>query len=692
MHKRSGNGSAYDFQLSPPELPTMQVPRPAPRAADVSEPANRRPKSTIQRELNLSNALRLVILCAMLLLWHRLSAVHTSTGSSAMQAEPLAELSTAPPSEPEDTAEAKASQEADPPPDPPPLDLEEVGTPPPPPVPLQREEREESFRVAGRAVSPGDRLGTASGNALEPFILRKDVLRISLSACTSSDRMFSWHSTAKKAKRSKGGAGEKMVAEEEEEDDEADEGLDGMDGGEVAPIVSGAGCPLDGRLLQPVMKQLRSRRDGVEPRGIVVGWQRIRESPSDLPVYALLAPPEPVPSCDPACLSHGGLTGVLAGGAPPPSGRHLSSRTRLERRGVWPKKCRLSSCPEREAHASNLLALPGGHLLCAWFSGHEGSGDVSIALSRLPAGATQWEPGVRISGEAGRSAQNPVLFQDTSPTGNGTGRVHLLHTSQLAGKGQGTSEIWHLHSDDDGATWSPAVILTTEGFQRKGVFLRNQLLKQHFVKGRSEEEWLLPMYYTPGGLQTHHSALQWSTDRGYTWHTSPMSLPGQGLVQPTIVASAPGELTAFFRQRFEPNLFVSTSKDGGRSWTPGARTKFPSNNSGIQALRLASGAIVLVFNNIRTKIRRDPLSVALSTDGGKSWPYVRDIEVGGAADPASGKVRMLGYSYPSVVQTEDGAIHVSYTFNREAIKYVRITEEWIKTIEGSSGVFQGGWI
>eukprot|EP00854_Cymbomonas_tetramitiformis_P006840 gene6840-8170_t len=383
-----------------------------------------------------------------------------------------------------------------------------------------------------------------------------------------------------------------MVAEEEEEDDEADEGLDGMDGGEVAPIVSGAGCPLDGRLLQPVMKQLRSRRDGVEPRGIVVGWQRIRESPSDLPVYALLAPPEPVPSCDPACLSHGGLTGVLAGGAPPPSGRHLSSRTRLERRGVWPKKCRLSSCPEREvrnaaakpsrsidtiahdrstddflravdAHASNLLALPGGHLLCAWFSGHEGSG------------ATQWEPGVRISGEAGRSAQNPVLFQDTSPTGNGTGRVHLLHTSQLAGKGQeyaiavlavvlfgvphfgaccrhghlGTSEIWHLHSDDDGATWSPAVILTTEGFQRKGVFLRNQLLKQHFVKGRSEEEWLLPMYYTPGGLQTHHS--------------------------------------------------------------------------GIQALRLASGAIVLVFNNIRTKIRRDPLSVALSTDGGKSWPYVR---------------------------------------------------------------------
>ena len=35
------------------------------------------------------------------------------------------------------------------------------------------------------------------------------------------------------------------------------------------------------------------------------------------------------------------------------------------------------------------------------------------------------------------------------------------------------------------------------------------------------------------------------------------------------------------------------------------------------------------------------------------------------------------YSYPSVLQTSDGYIHITYTFNRETIKYVKFTESWI---------------
>lgn len=35
------------------------------------------------------------------------------------------------------------------------------------------------------------------------------------------------------------------------------------------------------------------------------------------------------------------------------------------------------------------------------------------------------------------------------------------------------------------------------------------------------------------------------------------------------------------------------------------------------------------------------------------------------------------YSYPSVLQTSDGYIHVTYTYNRETIKYVKFMESWI---------------
>ena len=35
------------------------------------------------------------------------------------------------------------------------------------------------------------------------------------------------------------------------------------------------------------------------------------------------------------------------------------------------------------------------------------------------------------------------------------------------------------------------------------------------------------------------------------------------------------------------------------------------------------------------------------------------------------------FSYPSVLQTGDGAVHVVYTYDRRTIKYKRVSEKWI---------------
>jgi predicted neuraminidase len=73
-------------------------------------------------------------------------------------------------------------------------------------------------------------------------------------------------------------------------------------------------------------------------------------------------------------------------------------------------------------------------------------------------------------------------------------------------------------------------------------------------------------------------------------------------------------------------------------------------------------------------MKMHPLSVALSRDDGITFPWVRDLEI--EFD------RFLEYTYPSVVQTPDGDIHITYTWSssrrRVAIRYVRITEEWVK--------------
>ncbi|KAK3240557.1 hypothetical protein CYMTET_49610 [Cymbomonas tetramitiformis] len=324
---------------------------------------------------------------------------------------------------------------------------------------------------------------------------------------------------------------------------------------------------------------------------------------------------------------------------------------------------------ESSNHGSNLLEIPNGTLLLTWFSGpFEGESGVAIVLSRLDPGSQRWTRPVEISVEVGRSAQNPVLFYD-----NKNSALMLLHTSQLAKKGQATAEVRQLKSLDMGATWQPHTV----PFHDPGAFVRNSLL--HSQDGESV---LLPMYYTPDGFakfRTHYSTLRRTSDGGATWTETHMTQKGEWLAQPSVVRLANDTLVAFFRDRRGEYIYRSTSEDDGLTWSPARRTRLPSNNSGLQAVLLASGWIALVFNNVAggSAGPRFPLSLALSQDAGVSWPYVRDIEIADGTD-----VLHLGrrqeWSYPSIVQNRQGLLQISYTFRRDTIKHVVVTQEWVE--------------
>jgi len=77
---------------------------------------------------------------------------------------------------------------------------------------------------------------------------------------------------------------------------------------------------------------------------------------------------------------------------------------------------------------------------------------------------------------------------------------------------------------------------------------------------------------------------------------------------------------------------------------------------------------LLVYNHVlpdsswvKGKGPRTPLNVALSQDG-KKWYAALVLE----DSPIS------QYSYPSVIQSKDGMVHIVYTWRREKIKYVKI--------------------
>ena len=364
--------------------------------------------------------------------------------------------------------------------------------------------------------------------------------------------------------------------------------------------------------------------------------------------------------------------------------------------------------PRVQAHAANLMVLADGTLACVWFGGSmEGRSDICVFMSRLAPDSQQWSAPEQLSHDADRSEQNPILF----PTPGG--ELWLLHTAQQSGN-QDTAVVRRRVSRDNGATWGPTEDLPDGG---GGTFVRQP------VQVQADGSWLLPIFRCrpiPGMAwdgSLDDSAVLRSTDGGAHWQR--IAVPGSlGCVHMNIVpGSRPGELLAFYRSRWADHVYRSTSGDGGLSWTAPVPTGLPNNNSSIQALRLRDGRLAMIFNHSSAADatgRRDslydeiddaapaaaapagaqpparrafwgapraPLTLALSEDDGLSWPWRRNLEEGdGFCMTNNSELRLnREYSYPSLRQTDDGALHLAYTVFRQHIRHARVMPDWATT-------------
>ena len=166
-------------------------------------------------------------------------------------------------------------------------------------------------------------------------------------------------------------------------------------------------------------------------------------------------------------------------------------------------------------------------------------------------------------------------------------------------------------------------------------------------------------------------------------------VPGsRGRVHPTVIELSPGRLVSFFRSRSADRIYVSHSNDFGQTWTEATRTELPNNNASIQAVKLASGNIVLAFNYLSLNDDpektlwppdRYPLTIALSEDEGRTWPYMRHVDTSDGFFGQANKSLNRCLAYPSIMQSRNGRIHISYSYRgRQCIKYVSIQEDWIR--------------
>lgn len=372
----------------------------------------------------------------------------------------------------------------------------------------------------------------------------------------------------------------------------------------------------------------------------------------------------------------------------------LAGQTRIDSALIFPAQ-------EKHVHSSSIVELPNGDFLVCWFkgSGERWANDVVIEGARLPKGESKWSEPFLMADSQGQPDCNPVMFL------NKEGKLFLVWIVVQANEWE-NSVLKVKTTTDYEKTGAPNWQWQDIILMKPGDEFASRVEEQFKTNAREDLTWagyalsyeelltiaakdpkkretgwmtrthpiflqngkiLLPLY--SDGFNFGLIAI--SEDLGETW-TCSLPIVGRGLNQPSVVEKKDGSLVAYMRQDGdEPSsIMISQSDDEGYSWTFAQKSDLPNPGASVEVICLKSGNWLLVYNDVADG--RYSIAVAVSEDEGDSWKWKKNLEY----------QKGSSFSYPSVIQSKDGKIHITYSCqfpeNKETIKYVDFDEDWVK--------------
>lgn len=361
------------------------------------------------------------------------------------------------------------------------------------------------------------------------------------------------------------------------------------------------------------------------------------------------------------------------------------------------------------AHASCIVECPNGDLLAVWYENGvkrddyyytkdgDKSDDVRIGAARRITGQSKWSEPFVISDTFGVSDNNPCMVIDAEE------RLWLIHSAMLGAPihtWNGGTLRFMVSSDyqkPGPPRWSYSNILVVHPNGLDEVVARNaDLLRRNadhdnpfermatrLLEGLNDPYsrrlgWMPrahPLILKDGTLllplaneNFSVASMAMTKDAGQTWTISRAVPGGRGVIQPSVVQLPSGKLIAFFRDSGDQNRIQrSESSDNGYTWSVIQPTSLPNPGSGVEAILLQDGDLAMVYND-KEDSPRDRLALSISEDEGQTWKWTRHIE----NSPGE------RFDYPSIVQSTDGSLHVSYTYNTKTIKHAHFNVEWVK--------------
>lgn len=310
------------------------------------------------------------------------------------------------------------------------------------------------------------------------------------------------------------------------------------------------------------------------------------------------------------------------------------------------------------SHCSTLACLPDGSLFAAWFSAAFETAHDQVILAAQKAPGRPWTSPRIIAQVSGQAVGQPVFL--VRPNG-GLWLFFVLVADPGPPPGTPAFDMLPPHAAWDSA--QPYVQCSSDLGRTWG--LPHHLLDHPGLMFRSRplvlpERIIVPVY----DERAWHSMMLISDDDGRSWRLTDPIVSPPGNIHPCLAPLSNGRLVAYLRTGGRGGvIWRSESADGGERWTAPQPTQLPNPNSGIDLLRLQNGWLLLAFNNSSTA--RTPLCVAMAAED-EQWRWMRMIE----DQPGE-------YSYPALIQTVEGLIHMVYTYSRKHIQYACFDQDWM---------------
>ena len=360
--------------------------------------------------------------------------------------------------------------------------------------------------------------------------------------------------------------------------------------------------------------------------------------------------------------------------------------------------------PQNEhSHGSSIVALPNGDFFAVWFqgSGERTADDVRIMGARLQKGKDSWSKPFVAADTPGLPDCNPVVFL------NNKGKLFLVWIAVQGNQWEGSilRTRTSTNYNNPGAPvweWQDNILIKPgkefeEEIQQKFKEMPElehgwagfAPLYDDMIKEASKDKvkrsigWMtrikplilsngriiLPLYSDGYNL----SICAISDDDGESWKAS-NPIVGRGPIQPALAVRKNGDIVAYMRDSGDAPARVhkSISKDNGESWSYTVKTDIP-NEASVELLKLKDGRWAFLGNDINDGRYR--LVLMLSDDEGETWKWKEYLENDNKQGGGS-------YSYPCLIQTADGLLHITYSSRtaetEKSIKHVIVNPDKIR--------------